>query len=63
MTALPPMRQHLAHPEDSLAESAFSDRVLAVDRLVTDLVLLEDSHTTAFADYVHEIAVIKLVSA
>ena len=61
MAAFAPMCQHLAHGEDTFAEGALSDRVLTLNGLVTDLILLENSHATALTDYIHEVAIVQLM--
>jgi hypothetical protein len=49
--------------EDSLAEVALSQRVVAVNSLMLDLLVLHDSESAAFADNLHEHALVDLVGA
>lgn len=57
------MRQELSYAEDALAPSTLADWVRALNRLVTNLLLLVDASTTTLADNVHKVAVVKLVCA
>lgn len=49
--------------EDSLAEFALGQRVVAVNSLVLDLLVLQDPEAAAFADDPHEHALVDLVGS
>jgi hypothetical protein len=47
--------------EDSFAEAALTERVIALHRLMPDLLLLDDADTAPFTDDLHKLALVQLM--
>ena len=58
LSALASVSQHFSQTEDSLAEITLANRVGTLDGLVTDLVLLENSHTAPLTNNIHKVAIV-----